>query len=391
MMRLFSALCGALLCLAPPFVLAQVFVKNETQVTANIDLFDLEFNQKRGKITWVDARGRLWVAGVDRTTGLFKPANGQGVLVDPDALTSKDLQIVGNGPEWLLSAGPDRIVYTKFLAGRVHKLENARIAMAEQDPSTGKWSVRNLSDLPRYRPYASADPDDPSPRISYVDPSGNAYWRDVDNPASEAIVPWMEASRVLALRFAEGERAAVMIANFNGVAQVARYWLDTQKLEQLTFGPAQEKTSSPFIWKAPELGGDDVLLVTANGATEVRIYRQLDKSKPEWSVIHQVQAPVAGTKLSSAEPFVFDGKSYVFMSGVVPPNGFPSAIFLSNIDPLQPWIRQLTPDSPARTRADPEVFVTSTGPYIYFYRADRTTTPPLYEGIYRTDTGLRVQ
>jgi hypothetical protein len=390
-MGVFSALCGALLCTAPPSVLAQVFAKNESQVTPNIDLFDLEFNQKRGKITWVDSRGRLWVAGVDRTTGMFKPANGQGVLVDPDALTSKDLQIVGNGPEWLLSAGPDRIVYTKFLAGRVHKLVNARIAMAEQDASTGKWSVRYLSDQPRYRPYASADQDDPAPRISYVDPSGNAYWRDADNPASEAIVPWMEASRVLALRFAAGERAAVMIAEFNGVAQVARYWLDTQKLEQLTFGPAQEKTSSPFIWKAPEFGGDDVLLVTANDATEVRIYRQLDKSKPEWSVIHHVQAPVAGTKLSSAEPFVFDGKSYVFMSGVVPPNNFPSAIFLSNIDPLQPWMRQLTPDSPAHTRADPEVFITSTGPYIYFYRADRASTPPLYEGIYRSDTGLRAQ
>src|SRR5678815_4631475 len=98
---IFSAMCGALLSTMASAEDLQAFTLNESQVTSQVDLFDLEFNQKRAKITWVDMRGRLWVAGVDRTTGLFKPANGQGVLVDPDALTSNDLQIVGNGPEWL--------------------------------------------------------------------------------------------------------------------------------------------------------------------------------------------------------------------------------------------------------------------------------------------------
>ena len=366
---------------------------NESQVTTRIDLFDPEYNQKRAKIAWVDARGNLWVAAVDRKTGLFKPANGKGTLVDADALTSNDLKIVGNGPEWLPSSGPDRLVYTKFLPGRPHTYENARIAMAEQDPTTGKWTHRFLTDKPTYRAYASDDADDPAPRVTYVDPDGNPYWREVGNAATEAVVPGMEAPRVLALRFSSGERAVVMVTEIDGRKQIARWWHDEQRLEQLTFDGDHETTSSPFIWKAPEFGGDDVLVVTADNAREVRIYRRVDASRPEWTIQLRVRAPIVGTKLSSAEPFVFDGASYIFMSGVVPPNDFASAIFLANIDPAAPFLRQLTPDSPVRTRTDPEVFITTTGPFIYYYRADRSDTAPCpcYEGIWRTDTGLRAR
>ncbi len=364
---------------------------NESQVTTKIDLFDPEYNQKRAKIAWVDARGSLWVAAIDRKTGLFKPSNGKGVLVDPDALNSNDLKLIGNGPEWLPSAGADRLVYTKFLAGKPHTYENARIAMAEQDPTTGKWSHRFLTDKPTYRAYASADPDDPAPRVTYVDPDGNPYWREVDNSATEAVVPGMQAPRVLALRFSSGERAVVMVTEIDGRKQIARWWHDEQRFEQLTFDGDHETTSSPFIWKAPEFGDDDVLVVTADNAREVRIYRQLDKSSPVWTIVHRVRAPIVDTKLSSAEPFVFDGKSYVFMLGVVPPNAYASTIFLANIDASAPMFRQLTPDLPLRTRTDPEVFITSTGPSIYYYRADRSDVKPCpcYEGIWRTDTGLR--
>jgi hypothetical protein len=205
-------------------------------------------------------------------------------------------------------------------------------------------------------------------------------------------VPGMEAPRVLALRFSSGERAVVIVTDINGRKQIARWWHDEQRLEQLTFDGDHETTSSPFVWKAPEYADDDVLVVTADSAREVRIYRRLDKSRPEWTIVHRVRAPVPDTKLSSAEPFVFGGKSYIFMSGVVPPYSFASTIFLANIDAAAPLFRQLTPDAPVRTRTDPEVFITATGPYVYYYRADRTDVAPCpcYEGIWRTDTGLRV-
>ena len=277
------------------------------------------------------------------------------MLVDADALTSNDLKFIGNGPEWLLSGGADKITYTKFVPGQPHSPQTARLAVAEQDPKTAKWSVRLLDDLPRMRPYASEDPDDPAPRISYIDPDGTPYWREVNNASTERMVPGMAASRALAVRFVGGERSAVYFALINGELQAVRYWLDTHQLQQLTFDTGLSATSSPFIWRAPEFGNDEVLMATADDAKEVPVYRQLDKTRPEWRVIYRVRGPKAGTQLSSVEPFVFDNKSYLFMSGVVPPHDFASAVFVSNIDRSAPLFRQVTPDNPLRTRTDPEV------------------------------------
>lgn len=382
------AMCGALLVAALPGAHADSFVPNEQRVSPRPDLFDPEFNQKRGKITWVDATGRLWVANVDRVSGMLKPPNGMGVLVDPEALTASDQMMVGNGPEWLPGPGADRIVYTKFVPGLPHDRQNARLAVAEQ-AQDGTWTNRFLDDRTRLRPYPSADPRDPAPRISYVDAAGSAYWREVDNPASESLVASMPASRVLPMRFVDGARATVFVMPIDGVDEVVRYWLDSRIIEQLTFDGGHGKTT-PFMWKAPEFDGEYVLMIAANEATELRIYRQLDKASPVWTVVYRASAP-AGTKLVSPEPFAHGGKSYVFMSAMALPDLASSSIYVSNIDANQPLFRKLTPDDPIRKRTDPEVFITSDGQaYIYFARVDMGTGAPCpcYEGLYRSNSGL---
>jgi hypothetical protein len=382
---------GALLCIVLASVAAAAraapFMTNESQVTPRQDMFDPEYNLKRAKITWVDAIGRLWVANVDRTTGLLKPPNGMGVLVDPDALTASDQMMVGNGPEWLLGSGPDRIVYTKFVAGLPHDRGNARLAVAEQG-TNGAWTYRFLDDRNRLRPYASQDPRDTAPRISYVDAAGNAYWRVVDDPASEVLVAAMPPSRVLPMRFVGGLRATVFVASIGGADEVVRYWLDTGVVEQLTFDGGHGKTT-PFMWRAPEFD-DDVLMLPVKEATELWVYRQLDKSSPVWTVVFRASAP-PGTKIISQEPFVLGGKSYVFMAVMQQPDLNSSSIYISNIDAAQPLFRQITPDDPVRKRSDPEVFVTGDGQaYIYFARVNMGSGPPCpcYEGIWRSNTGL---
>ncbi len=79
------------------------------------------------------------------------------------------------------------------------------------------------------------------------------------------------------------------------------------------------------------------------------------------------------------------------MSATVPPGTVPSAIFMTNIEASRPLMQQLTPDLPARTRRDPEVFVTSSGPFIYYNRLNSTVNPNCLtcsEGVFRTYTGL---
>jgi hypothetical protein len=99
--------------------------------------------------------------------------------------------------------------------------------------------------------------------------------------------------------------------------------------------------------------------------------------------------------LGSIEPFIHNGRSYVVMTSTTPPATYPAAIFMASIDPEQPLLTQLTPGSPMRVRRDPEVFVTSSGPYVYFNRLTRTPDPsgssvclPCSEGVFRSDTAL---
>lgn len=368
---------------------APAWVPNETLVSPQFDLLDPEYSQSRARITWVDSVGSLWIAAIDRDTGMFLPTNGKGVLVDPDAMATGDLQIIGNGPEWLMSNRPDQIVYTKFLPGRAHTRENARLALAAQR-SDGSWGYQMLGDLPRNAPYASKDAGDAAPRISYVDRLGNHYWREVSPRSTENLVADYPQS-YYSMRFVQGQRATVFLApDANGQKQVFRYWLDSQALEQITTDSRHESTSNvPWMWAAPEFGNQVLMATLTDNDTVLSVYKQTDASIPAWSVIYTATAPGGGT-LGSPEPFVYGGKSYLFMHATVGSEINASRILLSNVDAANPMMRQLTPDLPLRTRRDPEVFITSSGPKMYYnrFRPSLTWCIPCSEGIFMSDSGL---
>lgn len=382
-------LCACLLAWAGAGAAPPAWVPNETVAAPQFDLLDPEYSQSRGRVAWVDSTGNLWLAAIDRSSGLFVPSNGKGVLVDANAMTAGDLKVIGNGPEWLVNSGPDQIVYTKFLPGQPHNRASARLALAAQKPD-GSWSTQFLGNQPRNAPYASKDPGDASPRISYVDPAGNHYWRDAWNAGTETLVAPYPAS-YYSMRFVQGQRAATFFAPAaDGSTQAFRYWLDSGAIEQLTFDGGYEGTTNvPWMWQAPDFGNDDLLATLAYGDTELRVYRKLDPASPVWTVIYTASAPDGGM-LGSPEPFVHNGRSYLFMHATAGGAANASRIYLSNVDAANPMFRQLTPDTPNRTRRDPEVFVTSSGPRIYYNRfvPSNGWCPACSEGIYMTDTGL---
>ena len=374
--------------LAQPAVAVQ-WQRNEVSVAPQFDLIDPEYSQTRARAVWVDSAGSLWLAKVDRDTGMYDPPDGKGTLVDADAMTTADLKLVGNGPEWLGTAGLDQIVYTKFVPGRPHTRPNARLALAVQQ-ADGSWTHRFLGNAARNAPYASSDPDDATPRISYVDSLGNHYWREVADAQTETLVGAYPQS-FYSMRFVRGQRAAVFLAPAaDGTQQVHRYWLDTQVLEQITTdGGHDETTNVPWMWQAPDFGDRFLVAALVDGDRELRVYAQLDPALPVWSVVYTAREPSGGT-LGSPEPFVYDGKSYLFMHASAGSETNPSRIYLSNVDAAAPMFAQLTPDSPRRSRRDPEVFVTRTGPKIYYSRI----VPPdgacsgCSEGVFMTDPGL---
>jgi len=389
-----SAFGLAVIAFAVPAAAANA-IPGEAMVTPQRDLLDPEFSQARNKITWVDRDGGLWIADVDPATGLFVPANGKGTLIDPDAMTSADFRILGNGPEWISTATGDQIVYTKFLAGKPRVRASARLAMAQQ-LRDGSWRPAFLppANLPRAVPYASRDWRDPSPRISYVDPNGSHYWRDLTEPSSERRVegyPSSPTQYFYSLRFVQGERAATFPAMVDGVSQVFRLDLDSGIETQLTFDAGQKDLNSrAWIWPAPEFGGARVMMTVADN-TELRIYRE-DPGQTGWTLVRSIRTPQGGI-VNSPEYFTYEGSSYAFFVASVPPATFPSQLFLANIDPDDPLLVQLTPDSPTRMRTDPEAFIAGDGPYIYYNRQKIDLTGNQYclscnEGIFRSHTGL---
>jgi len=368
-------------------------IPDETLVTPQRDLLDLEFSQARRKIAWVDMNGGLWLADMDPATGMFVPANGKGTLVDPDAMAAPDLKILGNGPEWVSTSTGDQIVYTKFLSGLPRTRTNARLALAQQVRDKS-WRHDFLAPVQFMRavPYASRDWRDPSPRISYVDPNGNHYWRNLHDPYSEQRVDGYPLSQYYyALRFADGMRGASYPAVVDGVSQVFYRDLDSGIDTQLTFDAGHKDLASrAWIWFAPEFGGARVMMTVADNI-ELRIYRE-DPGQPQWRLVRSIRTPQGGI-VNSPEYFTYNGASYVFFVASVPPATFPSQLFLANIDPADPLLVQLTPDHPKRMRTDPEVFVADDGPYIYFNRQTIDASGNQYclrcnEGIFRSYTGL---
>jgi hypothetical protein len=299
-----------------------------------------------------------------------------------------------NGPEWIKGATGDEIVFTKYLAGKQHVLKNARLAVAEQNTS-GTWEPRFLGpSVARNAPYASDDTADPTPRITYVDANANHYWRELDNAATEQMLPMPPSYR--SVRFIKGRRAVVFSTPVEGTSQVFSYDLDSGFLEQLTFDTGgKDLQTVPWMWPAPDYGNAHVLMTVVDNA-ELRFYRYSDGSLGGivgWVPIHSVSVP-AGSKIASPEPFVHNGKSFVALAITTAPNTFPSSIWIANVNAASPLLRKISKDTVLRARVDPEVFITSSGPFVYYNRYNPTVSPgnpfcaACSEGVYRAYTGL---
>ena len=303
-------LIASVLAVGGQTAVAVEFAPNETLVSLQRDLIDLEFSASRSQFVWTDSMGPMWLGNVD-PTGAFNPVNGKGVLVDLDAMKTADLYTIYNGPEWISTADGDQIVYTKYLPKRLHLVKNARLAVAREN-SDGTWTPRFLGpNVPRNAPYASDDISDPTPRITYIDTSRNHYWREINDADTEVLLPLPPSLK--SVRFVKGRRAVVFSTPIGGISQVFHYDLDTRVLEQMTFDAGDKDLQTiPWMWPSPEHDNDHVFM-TVVGNTELRIYRYDDGEAGGaigWAPIRTVSVD-PGTKIASPEPFVHNDRSYI--------------------------------------------------------------------------------
>ncbi len=370
------------------------FTPNETVVSRHRGLVDYEISQSRAKIAWTDPKGDLWLADINPVTGMFEPWHGRGQLIAQNTVANWNM-FMWNGPEWFGTASGDAFNFSYYLPGRPKTAKFVRMAVATVD-ANGQWVTQPLQplDVPRMMHITTRNPGDPNPMLKYLDPDLNHYIRDVKDPSTERVLSFLPPSNK-SWRFASGLRALMYAAPVNGVQQVFQYRVDDDVSEQITTDDGNKDTERtvPWMFRAPEFDNTYVLTTVVDGS-EVRVYRKLpdDAGVRRWTPVHSVTLPdrrIAG----SPEWFTYNGKSYLFMVAYMPGKDYATEVWLTTIDPANPLLRKITPDEPYRVRNDPEVFITTSGPRIYYNRYDPSIDPdhPLCadcsEGVFMANPG----
>jgi len=176
--------------------------------------------------------------------------------------------------------------------------------------------------------------------------------------------------------------------------QVFTYDTDADQLEQLTFDPVTKWGA--FMWRAPEFNNEYVFF-TISGRTSLSVYRYLPDGNgiKRWIVVNSIAMPEKLPYAWSPEPFVHNGRSYIFFqissSSQANDMSIPTQLAMTGIDPARPSFRMLTNDSNVRrVRMDPEYFITAQGPFVYYnrYIPKTDTHGVINDGVWRVDTKL---
>jgi hypothetical protein len=302
----------------------------------------------------------------------------------------------------MFSTGNSQVVYTKYFPGKQQSTFSASVAIATQ-VSQGVWTGSIINGgIKRQSPSGTLDLNDAHPRINYQDyAKNNVYWKDTTDPqAVEHLMPIADQTGGGSRRWVPGTRKVI----FSGAAapdssgkiyqQVFLFDTDTNVLQQLTFEPTTKWGA--FMWRAPEFNNEYVFFTVAD-RTMIKVYRQLPDSHgvPTWTEITSVSMPASMPYAWSPEPFVYNGRSYIFTqvssSSAANDMSVPTQIAMTGIDPAKPNFRMLTNDSNTRrVRMDPEYYITAQGAFIYYnrYIPSTSTRGVQNDGVWRVDTRL---
>jgi hypothetical protein len=356
------------------------------------------FGDGNNRLSFIDTDGNLWIGHVDVDSGDFIPGDGQGERVDTGAIPA---QITFNGPEWMGLQNASALVYDRYADGKPHTTSNMCAGFARV-LAAGSWDG---GCMPKTRgtifPGGTEIVGDRTPMVSYQNYSTtitNIYWRPVRQGAQAYAVLTGSTQSQVSRRWIPGTHQLLLTAQppdgpAHAARQVFRYSTSDRTLEQLTFDTANK--TSAFMWRAPEYD-DDFVFFTRVGQSEIDIYRYLPdgSGSSSWQIVNRIRSTPDMPYIFSPETFVYNGKSWIFFAISPEPEGqndeATSQIAISGIEADMPTFRVLTSDIPdARSRRDPEYFITANGPYIYYNRYIPVESGPnLSEGVFRVDAGL---
>jgi hypothetical protein len=349
------------------------------------------------RLTFIDGDHNVWVGYVDPDTGYFLPTNGQAVLVDANAATAEQ---IGNGPEWMISARGSELVYTRFTDGKPLTYNNLNVGWARM--GNGSWIAGPVDGTKgQVLPIGSMNVTDPAPFMSYQNfssTSTDVLWTIVASGVAPHTIALANPAPGVTRRWIPGYPGMIMTYNAPPDAtgkvyrQVYLYDTKTNTQTQLTTDAVNKYWA--FMFKAPEYNNEYMFFVMVGG-NEIDIYRKVPvNGVPTWTVINKIAMPADMPYVSSPEPFIHNGKTWVFftITSTSNPRDYTttSQVAMTGIVPGDNSFRILTSDAiTPRVRRDPEYFITSKGPYIYYNAyAPNAQDASISQGVFRVDTGL---
>jgi hypothetical protein len=361
------------------------------------------FGSGNNRLAFIDEDGSVWISHINVSNGYFGSTDGRGTRVDNNAIPAG---VTGNGPEWISLTQGSGLVYDRYLDGMPHNSRNGCVGMAHVGAGR-QWFGDCMSGTQGYAlPIGSGVMHDRFPVVSYQNFSRtitNVYWRLAKDGSDVHEVLTGSTQTGVTRRWVDGTHKLLLTApappdtHGDVYRQVFLYSADDDTLEQLTFDPTNK--TSAFMWKAPEYGNRYVFFARVS-VTEIDIYRLLPNKLTggsQWQVVNRIHSDPAYPYFYSAEPFTYQGKSWLIFSVASEQQGHQikgtSQIAMSGIVPGEETFRVLTSDATAaRSRRDPEYYITAQGPYIYYNRYI-VTEPGVAqpEGVFRVDSGLGPQ
>lgn len=343
---------------------AQTFQVNDVRIgEPTFSYLDFEFWQDGSRVTFQDENNLGWVGQMNNLTGDFVTSSGRDFQFD-NSLTPITQSF--NGPEWGYRQGGADVFFTKQAGSNRH------IGKASWNGSG--YTVTDLSASlsgNRFGALAAKNPTDVQTNLIYVRGSilsgSTINWSPATNPVVDTPIPY-GANSSSGPRFIDGEQALLTNDTVNGITQIFKYDLVTSALTQLTFDDGNKIDA--FTWIAPDFDGSRLLFCTV-GDTTLRLYKEINGSFVKQ---YDIQLPdISYRYYFSAEPFVFKNKSYLFLCAArekfIPgsqSNSKPADVWLVGLGRNSPAFRKVS-DNRTALRLDPEVFITPTEAYIYYY------------------------
>lgn len=328
-----------------PFVVNDVIAADPSA-----SIIDPEYNMALNMVCWQSEEKELWVCMLDPITHLYSPPDGKGVLIDQD-LTPPTFG-GWNGPEWLLSQGTTQIIYNQKKGGVRYP------GLATQ--VLGGWSSTTLMQYPDAL-YAMAT-------RNYADSSGLFLFESQSNDG----IRWVSNSDLNDCHFYPDITLGFFADDNQQICCAIDHSRQPGFLEVATTLPfftqiSNDTIGAPSMWNDPETNSR-MFMYRTNGFKTLKIFQE--NSDGNWYLYHSFNSPLPAPYeyITSPEPFVFGGKSYISFMAAQSPMGLseePAEIWIASINPAERLMRRVS-DSTVAIRVDPEPVIIGDSAFVYY-------------------------